>query len=207
MSMYSSSWAALVAAFNTSAFSELKGPKWGQFIRDGWGSDHVDIRQLQYEMNQKDWIAQAGVVRNRLRGEMAFTDFAWLQATHTFDLNELRKHLRNEQNGLVATLVPSILSDTRIPAGSKLKNTTIRMGAVRMQIITPLVIRAIRVDLLPDLPTLDGEAKQKTINNWQTLVRKLVTEYRAITRERALDIIENSPDLARNTDTALCNSM
>lgn len=207
MTMYASSWAALVAAFNTSVFSELKGPKWGQFIRDGWGSDHVDIRQLLGEMNQKDWIAQAGNVQNLLRRELPFIQFAWLQATHIFDLDELATHLANPYNGLKTTLVPSLLMDDRISSKSRLKTATMNLGGIRAPVISPLLIRAIRVELYPNLPTLDGVAKQNTINNWQTQVRKIVNGYRAEARERAMDIIEHSPDLARNTDTPLCNSV
>lgn len=199
MSVYPDSWTALVAAFNAGPYSELRGPAWGEFIRDGWGHDHVNIRQINTILTSREWSAQHAYVEKILRAEMPFMAFAWLEATHTFDLNELKQHVANPYNGVLGTLVPNVRADDRIGPNSKLKNCLINLAGMRMQITVPLVLRAINIELWPILPDLDGEVRQKTISNWQSLVRKIVNGHRRESREQALNIIESHPALVTTT--------
>ena len=195
MSLYSSTGAALVNAFNPTLFDSYKSAGWQAVAGKMCGKYPEFEMPVRSEPNfdphrltRMDWATQAGMVSGMLRRQLSALDFALLRIRYSFDGVALTQQSMSIQLHLTDSLRNALIDGWEPIACALYQHNgiplTLKKSGCETR-LTYLALRAIRPDVVTDTLKSLGTERQQTVNNLQCTVRRVINELCAEAYKRA----------------------
>ncbi|WP_211828686.1 hypothetical protein [Kistimonas asteriae] len=182
MSMYPTTGAALINAFNASLFDSCKSAGWqalASALADKWPElEAVAPNAVHYDQDRLcrvDWATQAGMTAGLLRVKLKPAHYHVLKMRYTHDGENIdtgNDTLRLAMTDNTRTaLIEGWLDVRRALVESGAIRKTVVNNAVRFQYLT---LRALRPELVKSAYQASGSEQQATVNKHQCEVKKAV---------------------------------